>query len=971
MKKNILSRLLATSLTLALLLPCLSFAPAKADGWAIEMWHWEFGPSTTEAAMQSHIATLPSNIINETGVRSNGHQMQHFNEVYTEDGPRSVPTNAFSFVTKSNVQNGKHAGLPYVTTDGKVTPAETLEFELGGIENMYTRGLDAMNIDFTVFSFDNNINGVIPFNRRMEVYVSLDGETWLPDSVGIRSATLLGGGSVYNAAPTGLIYEVQTENLFDIEGFEPGDVLQGIKILPEGKVAQHDSNAGFCDITVNGYETRQDWETSVPEENIPTVTIDPDVLRQIAIDEGVRVATIPWTTDTTIDLSAAKGSSVGATEYDVRRYVPGIQYRGPVYSRNIDGTREQLFASIVDGKHTSGFINDTAIGMDCQTFGYNMLSHVVARYNAWACAYMPTAAGLHIPGNLKVSEHVPVYTDAHIIDLNTEQEVYEHYALVKGGDVLDTYCVNTQNGNHVRPVRDVVVVRNADGTVNGDKSYMVCVESTGSIKYQIQKPDGSVYSLSANDPAKLYDQLALYPTHKVLYGDSAPSASQYSFSNLYAGHYVGFSPNVYEDGVVELADVEMIFAPKAANTPIEKAGFHLVAASNYPIIDRTVKLEDRSTGEVLFEDFAFTNQAEAQPNRIHFNYENKELNDLMSGLSNGSYRLSVTISSGPLTAIGQVDIPETTKTYDFTITDKAPSTTVSLSAPNSVSKGETVQVLVKADGAFDAADVEVKFDAEQLTFVDGTLTPANAFGQVSTNKGVVQILAVDAGVTGAEQLAVLNFTAKSDVANLSKAVQLKSAQLVTADAAISGVGNKAVDATDVCPSVNFADVAQSAWYHDAVDYALKNNIMSGYGDGSFGPNDNLSRAMVVQVLYNKEGQPTLTGSHKFPDVKASEWFNNAVTWANQNEVVDGYGDGTFQPNKNVSLEEVAVILWNYSGNPTPTGDASSLGAHSDWAADALSWAAANGIFKNVPFDAVTGPATRAHTAQMLMNYLSK
>ena len=144
-----------------------------------------------------------------------------------------------------------------------------------------------------------------------------------------------------------------------------------------------------------------------------------------------------------------------------------------------------------------------------------------------------------------------------------------------------------------------------------------------------------------------------------------------------------------------------------------------------------------------------------------------------------------------------------------------------------------------------------------------------------------------------------------------------------------------------------------------------------YNATTFGPNDNLSRAMVVQVLYNKEGQPAITGSNAFPDVKSSDWFNNAVTWASLNSVVGGYGDGTFQPNKNVSLQEVAVILWNYSGNPTPTGDASTVGAHDDWAANALSWAVGKGIFEGMPYDTVTGTATRAQTAQMLMNYLKK
>ena len=116
-------------------------------------------------------------------------------------------------------------------------------------------------------------------------------------------------------------------------------------------------------------------------------------------------------------------------------------------------------------------------------------------------------------------------------------------------------------------------------------------------------------------------------------------------------------------------------------------------------------------------------------------------------------------------------------------------------------------------------------------------------------------------------------------------------------------------ASGAAVEMSFVDVKAGDWYYDAVDYAIRNNIMSGYNATTFGPNDTLNRAMVVQVLYNKEGKPALNGAkHSFKDVPATEWYNNAVTWGSNKGVVSGYGGGVFKPNDAVSLEQVAVIL---------------------------------------------------------------
>ena len=172
-----------------------------------------------------------------------------------------------------------------------------------------------------------------------------------------------------------------------------------------------------------------------------------------------------------------------------------------------------------------------------------------------------------------------------------------------------------------------------------------------------------------------------------------------------------------------------------------------------------------------------------------------------------------------------------------------------------------------------------------------------------------------------------------------------------------------------CPAFTMSDVANGAWYHTAVDYALTKGLMSGYNATTFGPNDTLSRAMVVQVLYNKDGKPA-AGTHTFPDVTAGDWFNNAVAWGAGKGVVSGFGDGKFRPNDAVTLEQVAVILHNYSGKPAATGAPVGVGKYDDWAKEALGWAVVQGILKDVPFANATEKASRAQTAQMLMNFVN-
>jgi len=167
----------------------------------------------------------------------------------------------------------------------------------------------------------------------------------------------------------------------------------------------------------------------------------------------------------------------------------------------------------------------------------------------------------------------------------------------------------------------------------------------------------------------------------------------------------------------------------------------------------------------------------------------------------------------------------------------------------------------------------------------------------------------------------------------------------------------------------YTDLAADAWYYDGVHYCIEKGVMVGTSETTFAPDENLSRAMMVQMLYNYVGQPATVAENKFSDVKADMWYYNAIRWGADKDVVSGYGDGRFGPDDNVTLEQAVAILHNYAGQPTGTGNAASLGVHSTWAANALNWAEANGVLKGMPHDALTATATRAQMAQMLMNYL--
>jgi len=111
----------------------------------------------------------------------------------------------------------------------------------------------------------------------------------------------------------------------------------------------------------------------------------------------------------------------------------------------------------------------------------------------------------------------------------------------------------------------------------------------------------------------------------------------------------------------------------------------------------------------------------------------------------------------------------------------------------------------------------------------------------------------------------------------------------------------------------FPDVPNGKWYTKAIEYVKDKGIISGYENGNFGVNDNISRGQIATILYRLAGKPSVTGKSKFPDVQDSgKYYYKAVVWASSNKIVNGYDNGNFGPNDNITRQELAVMLTNYS-----------------------------------------------------------
>ena len=179
---------------------------------------------------------------------------------------------------------------------------------------------------------------------------------------------------------------------------------------------------------------------------------------------------------------------------------------------------------------------------------------------------------------------------------------------------------------------------------------------------------------------------------------------------------------------------------------------------------------------------------------------------------------------------------------------------------------------------------------------------------------------------------------------------------------------------------DFSDVHPSDWYHDAVTYVSENELMNGTSGTTFGPNDTTSRGMIVTILYRLAGSPDMPdGNWGYPyaDVDASAYYSTPVYWARENDLVTGYSDTQFGPNDPITREQMAAILYRYAdylGLDTNNGfipdkyyEFPDYQTVSRYASKAMSWCVNHGVINgsNGKLNP-QGTATRAEVAQILM-----
>lgn len=178
----------------------------------------------------------------------------------------------------------------------------------------------------------------------------------------------------------------------------------------------------------------------------------------------------------------------------------------------------------------------------------------------------------------------------------------------------------------------------------------------------------------------------------------------------------------------------------------------------------------------------------------------------------------------------------------------------------------------------------------------------------------------------------------------------------------------------------YQDVQQSDWYYSAVSFAYYNGLMNGVADTLFDPNGTMTRAMLVTVLWRLDGG-SADGTSPYTDVPEGTWYTDGVIWATENGIVNGVGNGKFDPNGTVTREQIATILYRYAAyRGVDVSDRASLdlftdaGAVSDYARAPMQWAVQTKLISGrldhkQLYLAPQSGGTRAEVATILMRFL--
>ena len=202
----------------------------------------------------------------------------------------------------------------------------------------------------------------------------------------------------------------------------------------------------------------------------------------------------------------------------------------------------------------------------------------------------------------------------------------------------------------------------------------------------------------------------------------------------------------------------------------------------------------------------------------------------------------------------------------------------------------------------------------------------------------------------------------------------------TPETAAPARGNVTLYARWETTGLPYQDISRDAWYFEAVSEATDRGLFQGTSETTFEPESTMNRAMLATVIYRMAGSPAGAAKTPFTDVAAADWFADAVAWAYENGVVKGMSATSFAPLQEITREQLAVMLLRYAdlcGYDTSARaslkDFADAAKVSDYAADAMQWAVANGILNGTDGKRLdpAGSATRAQCAAMLVRFQDK
>ena len=171
-------------------------------------------------------------------------------------------------------------------------------------------------------------------------------------------------------------------------------------------------------------------------------------------------------------------------------------------------------------------------------------------------------------------------------------------------------------------------------------------------------------------------------------------------------------------------------------------------------------------------------------------------------------------------------------------------------------------------------------------------------------------------------------------------------------------------------------MAERSWYYPAVRYVYEKRLMTGLGADMFSPETSITRAQMAQIIYNREGGKSAKNPSSFKDVPANHWSFKAVSWAKENNIVAGYGDGSFKPNDPITRQDAVAIMYRYAAK---NNEALAMkinldrfkdrGGLSAYAVQPMAWAVEKGIINGDTSGRLNpkSPMKRAEMAQMLKN----